>query len=278
MGRMFAGVAQWMLGCPDRARRHSDDGLRLSRELGYPFGGAQALWARTIIDQYCGDVDRVRERGEALIRLCREAEIALWLLGGGRILRGWALARQGRVGPGLAQLRRGLDAWRATGAAHMVPYFLALLAEALAQNGASEAARAALAEAQAVAERTGERWYEAELHRLAGVLALQGGAVQAAQDSFQRALAIAGRQQARSLELRAAISLARLWAGQGARQRAYHLLMPVYEGFTEGFDTADLATARALLNELGMPGPSLAWDSVNSRARSRQSAVRLVRG
>ena len=123
VGHMLASVAQWMLGCPDQARRHSDDGLRLSRELGYPFGIAQALWARTIIDQCCSDVDQVRERGAALIRLCREAEIALWL-GGGRILRGWALARQGRVGPGLAQLRRGLDAWRATGASHLVPSFL----------------------------------------------------------------------------------------------------------------------------------------------------------
>lgn len=277
VGRMLAGWVQWMVGCPDQACRHSDDGLRLSRELGYPFGIAQALWARTIIDQHCGDVDRVRERAEALIRLCREADIALWL-GGGRILRGWALAQQRRVGPGVAQLRRGLDAWRATGTAHIVPYYLALLAEALAQGGASEAALTALAEAQAVAEKTGERWYEAELHRLTGVVAFQKGALPAAEASFQHALEVARRQQARSLELRAAISLARLWVEQGERRQAYHLLMPVYEEFTEGFDTADLATARALLDAFAAPGPALAWDTVAGRAGSQRDRVVLVRG
>jgi predicted ATPase len=268
VGHMLAGMAKGIAGCPDQACRHGDDGLRLSRELGYPFGIAQALSARTVIDQHCGDVDRVRERAEALIRLCREAEIALWL-GSGRVLRGWALARQGRVGPGLAQLRRGLGAWRATGTAHhMVPYFLALLADALAQDGASEAALGALAEARAVAETTGERWYEAELHRLTGVVALQKGAAGEAEAAFQRAREIALRQQARSLELRAATSLARLWAAQGERRRARQLLAPVYDGFTEGFDTADLTAANALLDQLAARGPSLVWDAAGGGAGS----------
>jgi predicted ATPase len=248
VGRLLRGWVQWLIGCPEQACRHSDDGLRLSRELGYPFGIAQALWARTIIDQHRGDVDRVRERAESLIRLCREKEIGLWL-DGGRILRGWALARQGRVGPGTAQLRRGLDAWRATGTAWIVPYYLALLAEALALGGAREAALTTLAEARALAHSTGERWYDAELHRLTGVLALQGGAVQAAAASFERALEVAREQRARSLELRTAVSLARLWSGQGERRRARDLLAPIYDAFTEGFDTADLLEARALLDE-----------------------------
>jgi hypothetical protein len=106
VGRLLRGWAQWMVGCPDQARRHSDDGLRLSRELGYAFGIAQALWARTIIDQHCGDVDRVRERAEALIRLCREAEITQWL-GGGRILRGPRARGTGRAGHGTAPARSG---------------------------------------------------------------------------------------------------------------------------------------------------------------------------
>ena len=267
-----------MLGCPDQARRHGDDALRLSGELGYPFGIAQALWARTLLDHHCGDVDQVRERGEELIRLCREAEIALWLLGGGRILRGWACARQGRVGPGLAQLRRGLDAWRATGASHLVPYFLALLADALAQGGANEAARTALAEAQAMAEKTGERWYEAELHRLTGVIALKESALPEAEASFRRALDIARRQQARSFELRAAISLARLWSEQGERRDARDLLAPVYGGFGEGFDTADLTDAKGLLHQLEALGSAPAWKTVGARARSPRDRVRLVRG
>ena len=144
----------------------------------------------------------------------------------------------------------------------------ALHADALAQDGAPEAALSALAEAQAVAEKTGERWYEAELHRLTGVVAVQEGALPAAEGSFQRALEIARRQQASSLELRAAISLARLWAEQGERRQAYHLLMPVCEGFTEGFDTADLRAARALLDGFGRPEPALVWDTAGGRAGS----------
>ena len=214
VGRLLRGWVQWMVGCPDQACRHGDDGLRLSRELGYSFEIAEALWARTIIDQHRGDVDQVRERAEALIRLCRAAEITLWL-GAGRILRGWALARQGRVGPGTAQLRRGLDAWRATGMAWIVPYYLALLAEALAGGGAREAALATLAEARALAESTGERWYEAELHRLTGELAWSEGEGATAEAWFQSALEIARRQDAKSWELRAATSLARLSARPG---------------------------------------------------------------
>ena len=157
-----------------------------------------------------------------------------------------------------------------------MPYYLALLAEALTRGGAREAALSALAEARAVAENTGERWYEADLHRLTGVLALQEGALRAAADSFQRALDIARRQQARSLELRAAISLARLWAGQGERQQAYDLLVQVYDGFTEGFDTADLTDARALLDEF--KGLLLAWDTVGGGAPSRPKPPALPAG
>jgi predicted ATPase/DNA-binding CsgD family transcriptional regulator len=249
VGRQLRGWAQWLVGCPDQARHHSDDGLRLSRELGYPFGIAQALWARAIIDQHCGDVDQVRERAEALIRLCREAEIAYWL-GGGRILRGWALARQGRVGPGTAQLRRGLDASRAAGAACIRPYYLALLAEALTGGGAREAALATLAEARALAESTGERWYEAELHRLTGELAWSDGEGATAEAWLQSALEIARRQDAKSWKLRAATSLSRLSRDQGRRAQARDLLTPVYGWFTEGFDTADLKEAKTLLAEL----------------------------
>jgi predicted ATPase/DNA-binding CsgD family transcriptional regulator len=246
---LAAGCAQWMLGYPDRARRHIDDGLSLSRELGYPFVAAQALWGGGIVYQHCGDVDRVRKHAEALFRLCREGQIVLWL-GGARILRGWTLMQQGRAQLGAARLRRGIDHWSATGTLHHRPYFLALLTKALGQDGATEAAWSAVKEARAIAENTGERWYEAELHRLTGELARSEGEGATAEAWFQRALEIARRQDAKSWELRAATGLARLWRDQGRRDDADDLLAPVYAWFTEGFDTADLIEAKAMLTEL----------------------------
>jgi predicted ATPase len=134
--------------------------------------------------------------------------------------------------------------------AWIVPYYLALLAEALTEGGAREAALATLAEARALAESTGERWYEAELHRLTGELAWSEGAGAAAEAWFQKALEIARRQDAKSWELRAATPLGRLWRDKGRRNDAVDLLAPVYAWFTEGFDTADLSEAKALLDQL----------------------------
>lgn len=246
---LVAGLARWMLGYPDRARRHVDDGQRLSRELGYPYVVAPALLGGAIVHQHCGDVDRAQEHTEALIRLCREKQIGPWL-GSARILRGWTLVQQGRARPGLARLRRGIDRWRVTGALHHRPYFLALLTEALVKDGATEAAWSAVNEARVIAENTGERWYAAELHRLTGELAWSEGDVAAAEVWFRGALEIARRQDAKSWELRAATSLARLWRDAGRRDDAGHLLAPVYAWFTEGFETADLIAAKEMLGEL----------------------------
>jgi predicted ATPase len=160
---------------------------------------------------------------------------------------------QGQGEAGLAQVRQGIAALRATGAMLNVPFFYILLADVAAHLGHQEDGLQALAEAHTLVEQQEERWGEAEVYRLRGVLLLrQTRTPQAeAEACFQRALDVARRQQAKSLELRAAVSLSRLWQHQGKRAEAHELLAPIYDWFTEGFDTADLQEAKALLEELG---------------------------
>src|SRR5499427_7737834 len=168
------------------------------------------------------------------------------------IMRGWALVHQGQAQEGIAQIHQGLRALPATGAVTMQSHWLALLAEAQRMIGQPEAGLRVLAEALVHVEHTGERYYEAEIHRLKGELLLQQSSDNAteAESCFRHALGIARTQQARSLELRAAMSLSRLWQQQDKRQEAHDLLAPIYNWFTEGFDTADLKDAKALLEEL----------------------------
>jgi predicted ATPase len=170
----------------------------------------------------------------------------------GTSLRGWAVALQGQGEAGLAQVRQGLAAWRTTGAALLVPYFGALLAEVSAHLGHTEDGLQALAEAHTLVEQHEERWWEAEVCRLRGILLLRQPETPLAEAEawLQRGLDVARHQEAKSLELRAAMSLSRLWQQQGKRQEAHDLLAPIYGWFTEGFDTADLQEAKALLGEL----------------------------
>ena len=182
-------------------------------------------------------------------------------------MRGWALAAQGQGEEGIAHMRQGVAAWRAAGSEVGLTNYLSFLAEAYGHVGQTAEGLNVLAEALAFAHTTGERCYEAELHRLKGELLLQSGvqglgpgvspsdAGLQSQDAeaeacFHQALDIARRQQARSLELRAAMSLSRLWQRQGKHTKARELLAPFYDWFTEGFDTPDLQDARALLEAL----------------------------
>ena len=166
--------------------------------------------------------------------------------------RGWVLAMQGQGEEGMAQMRQALAAWRAMGAGAVVSHFLALLAEACGQAGQAEEGLRLLAEALAHVDTTGERYCAAEVYRLKGELLLR----QAIPDETQaetclhQALDIARHQQTRAWELRAAVSLARLWQRQGKRAAAQQMLAEIYGWFTEGFDTADLQEAKALLQEL----------------------------
>lgn len=178
------------------------------------------------------------------------------LLMAGVIQRGWLLAERGKLEEGLAQMQAGVAQHQAVGAVVMVPAFLGLIAGAYLKLGRPAEGLAAVTEALRVAQQSGRHYWEAELHRLRGVLTVE---VERGQDRaeapdaeshFLQAIAVARRQQARSLELRAATSLARLWAGQGNVREAHGLLAGVYGWFTEGFDTADLLEAKALLEEL----------------------------
>jgi len=152
----------------------------------------------------------------------------------------------------MTQVRQGIDAKRATGGSFAVPYFCTLLAEVSAHLGHPKDGLQALAEAHTLVEQQEERWWEAEIHRLQGVLLLRQprGHPRRRRACFQRALDVARRQEAKSLELRAALSLAKLWQSQNKRKDAYDMLAPVYNWFTEGFDTADLKDAKVLLDEL----------------------------
>ncbi|MGB6907097.1 MAG: hypothetical protein WBE04_08285, partial [Methyloceanibacter sp.] len=175
------------------------------------------------------------------------------VLGVGPIMRGWALVTEGRAEEGIRQISQGLERYRATGAGFQLPHLLTSLIEAYNKIEQPEEGLTTLAEAQALVETTGERYYEAELERLKGELLLAQSPDDPAEAEacFHNALEIARRQQAKSLELRAAMSLARLWQRQGKEGDACRLLNDVFAWFTEGFDTADLREARALLDELG---------------------------
>jgi TOMM system kinase/cyclase fusion protein len=239
----------WLLGYPDQALRRSHEALTLAQELAHPLSLAVALDYAAWLHQLCHAPSATQAHAEAAITLAREHGFpqyeALGLL-----FWGWALAEQGQDEEGVAALRQGVAAQRAAGAAIIRPYSLAMLAEASKKE--PEAGLAALAEALTLVDATDERWWEGELYRLKGELLLQQSAeLQGeAEAGFQQALAVARRQQAKSLELRAAMSLARLWQRQGKRAEARELLAPVYDWFTEGFDTADLQEARTLLEEL----------------------------
>jgi predicted ATPase len=243
----YAGWTLWMLGYPDQALERANEMLTLAQHLEHPYTLTRGLYRTTLLHQLRREWQVVCERAETAITVATKQQVAL-VLALGPIMRGWALAVQGQGTEGLTQLRQGLDAYRVTGTAFQRPHFLSLLAEVHRSLGQPQAGLTALREALVLVETTGERYYAAELHRLQGEL-LQHAVpeVAHAEACFQQALDIARGQQAKSLELRAAMSLGRLWQQQGKRDEAHELLASVYSWFAEGFDTADLQEAKALL-------------------------------
>ena len=226
--------------------------VTFARELSHPFSLAFALNFAAMLHQFRGEIQAAQEWAEAAVTRSAEQEFPFWLAPG-TVLQGWVLAKREQAEKGIAQIRQGLISYQATGADLYRPYFLALLAEACRKGGKTEEGLSAVAEALNEVQRTGERYYEAELYRLKGTLLLQQSSDNAteAESCFLQAMMIAQNQQAKSLELRSATSLARLWQQQGKHQEAHDLLAPVYHWFTEGFDTADLQEAKALLDALG---------------------------
>ncbi len=249
--RSFAAYVLWFLGYPEQALKRVQEVLTLAQESLHLPSLAHARVVATWIHQCRREGRAAQERAEAEIALCTEQGFPLFLAGG-TVLQGWALAEQGQGEAGIAQMRQGIAAWRATGAELLWPYFTALLAEGSGKGGQAEEGLALLAEAVEVMDRTGQGYYEAEIYRLQGELTLQQSQdAEEAESCFHKAMEIAQKQQAKSWELRAATSLARLWQQQGKKVEARDLLTPVYNWFTEGFDTADLQEAKTLLAELG---------------------------
>jgi len=249
---VHAALTLWLLGYPAQARAHVDDALALAHDIGHPSSRAFARRWAAHVAQLRRDVPAVYEHAEAAVALSTAQGFPLWAAMG-TSLRGWALAMQGQGEAGLAQVRQGSAAFQATGAALNVPFLCTVLADVAASLGHTADGLQALVEAHTLVEQQGERYWAAEVYRLQGVLLLrQPGTPQAeAVTWLQRALDVARSQEAKSLELRAAMSLARLWQQQGDCTAAYDLLAPIYGWFTEGFDTADLQEAKALLAELG---------------------------
>jgi class 3 adenylate cyclase/predicted ATPase len=265
----FYSMSLFLLGYPDRALQKSREVLTMARELAHSNSIGIASLFTAWVHSHRREHKEAREHAEAMIGLATEQGLPFWLALG-TMARGGALVEQGEGEAGIAQIHQGLAAFRASGAEETQTYSLALLAEAYRKGGQAEEGLSVLAEALVAVEKTGERFYEAEVYRLKGELSLQSRSPksevtntqhltpstqaeveQEAEECFLKAIDIARHQQAKSWELRAATSLARLWQQQGKKAEAHRLLSEVYNWFTEGFDTADLKDAKALLDELG---------------------------
>jgi predicted ATPase len=248
----MAALTLWLLGYPEQARQRGHEALTLVHELTHPHSLAVALDQSAWLHQFRREGQAVQEQAEAIMTLSTAQGFASWLASG-TIRHGWTLAERGQREEGIAQIHQGLAALHAMHSQRARTHYLAMLAETYGRGRQAKEGLSVLAEALTVAHKNGEEYYEAELYRLRGTLLLQQALPDAAQAEacFQQALAIARRQQAKSWELRAATSLSRLWQQQGKHAEARELLAPVYGWFTEGFDTADLQDAKALLDELG---------------------------
>ncbi|NOT54948.1 MAG: hypothetical protein HOP18_10110, partial [Deltaproteobacteria bacterium] len=246
----------------------------LAHGLAHPFSLAYALCLATVAHQYRREWNQTQEQAEAGIVLATEQRFPFWVAQC-TIYRGRAVAEHGHATDGIEQIRWGIAAMRDTGAEVFQSYFLGLLAEAYLKDGQVEEGLATVAEALAFVDRTEERFYEAELWRIKGELRLaqeiksqksKGKSQKSenpepraqslepqseAEACFLKAIEVAQKQQAKSLELRAVMSLAQLWQQQGKQQEARQILANIYGWFTEGFDTKDLQEAKALLAELG---------------------------
>ena len=269
--RAVGALALWLLGYPDQALKMDQETLALVGDGSDHLALAAARLYSANLHQLRREVRETRRVAEALLLQAGEQGVTWWLEGG-RALRGWALAQQGRWSEGVAQVREGIAGLRASGIEMRRTFHLALLVESLKAGDQIEEGLAVAAEALAVVEATGERFYEAELHRLRGELLLRQVAGEGrpspaesaaarpriptrpgwpeAEACFRRALDVARRQGAKSLELRAALSLARLLRDRGQPAEGRRLLAETFGWFTEGWDTPDLQDARAFLEEL----------------------------
>jgi class 3 adenylate cyclase/predicted ATPase len=247
----YRSWALWLLGYPEAALRDADDALKKAREIGQAASLMYALNHTTISYILCGNHAVAAAQAQELVALAEEKGALFWKAAG-MMRRGSVLALTGSASDANEMLISGITAYRSTGGTGFLPLFLPQLARAHSELGQFEEAWRCIGEAMTAVETAKEKWCEAEVHRVAGDIALKSPELEAtkAEAYFQCALLVAREQQARSWELRAATSLARLWRDQGKRDEARDLLAPAYGWFTEGFDTLDLKEAKALLDEL----------------------------
>jgi predicted ATPase len=244
-------LALWVLGYPEAALADVDDALKDAREIGHAASLMLALTMTSLTLICCGNYTAASEQTDEAVALAGERGASYWKAYG-VLHQGCVLAMTGNASNAVQTLASGITAFRSIGSTMIVPLYLVYLAKARADVGQVDDAWRCVDEALAMVETTKERWCEAEVHRIAGEVALMSPKpdVAKAEACFDRALVVARAQQAKSWELRAAISIARLWRDQGKRRQAHDLLAPVYGWFSEGFDTLDLRRAKALLNEL----------------------------
>jgi len=244
----------WHLGYPDQAVQFSDEAVAYAQELNHAnTRGYVETFGAARIHLFRRDRQAVQRYVTSMIALCEEQGLVFWV-GFIKTFEGWAMAEHGHYEKAIGRIREGLAAFDKTSTSMLRAHAYAILAQAHAGCNQTEESLRVLDQALKVADRTDEHWISAELHRLKGEVLLQAdgdaNVTTVPESCFQRSLTIARERQAKSWELRAATSLARLWGEQGERRKAHDLLAPVYDWFTEGFDTADLKDAKALLDEL----------------------------
>jgi predicted ATPase len=249
VSQAFLGIVLFCLGYPDQAVERTSAAVAEARRVAHPPSLAMSLAQGVRLLSLVGDIAILSEWVDQLVAVTTEQGFSLWRAAG-TILRGWVTIKNGGVAEGISLLRSGSAAFRATGAEMWMPHQIALLAEACEIAGQVEEALTLLDDASQIAERTGERWFAAELNRHKGRLLLRQGQSEAAEELYRKALSIAEEQEAKLWELRAAVNLARLRRDQARRAEARDILAPAYGWFTEGFNTPDLKDAKALLDEL----------------------------
>ncbi len=247
----YRSRALWLLGYPEAALADIDQALTDAREIGHAATLMPALVWTSLTYMHCGKYAAANAQLDEAVALANEKGTLIWK-GLGMQLQGILLVSTGKALDAVHMITSGIAAFRSTGATVWTPLCLSYLARAYAEIGQFDAAWRGIGEALTAVEATKERWFEADIYRIAGEIALMSPEPDAAKAEayFERALAVARAQQAKSWELRAAMSMARLWRNQGKRDEVRDLLAPVYGWFTEGFDTLDLKEAKALLDEL----------------------------
>jgi class 3 adenylate cyclase/predicted ATPase len=247
----FRSMASWVLGHPAAALADTDQALERALQIGQAATLMLALTLALRINIYCGNYTAANALSDKLVALAEEKSASLWKAAG-TMDQGFLLALTGEARNAVQVVTSAIAAWQSTGSTLWMPLFLTFLARAFAEVNHFNDAWRCIEEAMTTVERTKERWCEAEIDRTAGEITLMSPErdVAKAEAYFERALGVARVQQSKSWELRAAMSMARLWRDQGKREEARELLAPVFAWFTEGFDTLDFKEAKALLDEL----------------------------